>query len=85
MGVNLDGKTLSAWLQKSYGIGLKVRHCQRLFRHLQVRLRTPRPVLAQADSRRQKKNKKASEIDEGRGDRPVDEVHFQQQGSRCRM
>jgi hypothetical protein len=77
--VNLDGKTLSAWIQKSYGIELKVRQCQRLFRHLQVRLRKPRPVLAKADPRWQKKHKKTSEIDEGRRDRPVDEVHFQQQ------
>jgi transposase len=59
MGVNLwDGKTLSAWIEKSYGIELKVRQCQRLFRHLRFRLRKPRPVLAKADPGRQKKHKK---------------------------
>ena len=34
MRVNLwDGKTLSAWIEKTYGIQLGVRQCQRLFRH----------------------------------------------------
>jgi len=33
MLVNLwDGKTLSAWIAKTYGIELQVRQCQRLFR-----------------------------------------------------
>jgi len=61
MRVNLwDGKTLSAWIEKSYGIELKVRQCQRLFRQLEFRLRKPRPVLARADPVRQKKHKKNS-------------------------
>src|ERR1700734_2987355 len=35
MRVNLwDGKTLSAWIGKTYGIQLGVRQCQRLFRQL---------------------------------------------------
>ena len=59
MRVNLwDGKTLSAWIEKTYGIQLKVRQCQRLFRQLEFRLRKPRPVLAKADPARQKKHKK---------------------------
>src|ERR1035441_7319789 len=33
MRVNLwDGKTLPAWIDKTYGVGLGVRQCQRLFR-----------------------------------------------------
>ena len=62
MRVNLwDGKTLSAWIDKTYGIQLGVRQCQRLFRQLEFRLRKPRPVLARADPARQKKHKKNSE------------------------
>lgn len=61
MRVNLwDGKTLSAWIEKSYGIQLRVRQCQRLFRQLEFRLRKPRPVLARADPARQKRHKKNS-------------------------
>jgi transposase len=61
MRVNLwDGKTLSAWIEKTYGIQLGVRQCQRLFRQLDFRLRKPRPVLARADPARQKKHKKNS-------------------------
>src|SRR5215467_2233934 len=55
-----DGKTLSAWIDKSYGIKLGVRQCQRLFRQLDFRLRKPRPVLARADAGRQKRHKKNS-------------------------
>jgi transposase len=59
MRVNLwDGKTLSAWIEKTYGIQLRVRQCQRLFRQLEFRIRKPRPVLAGADPRRQKRHKK---------------------------
>jgi len=61
MRVNLwDGKTLSAWIEKTYGIELGVRQCQRLFRQLDFRLRKPRPVLARADPAQQKKHKKNS-------------------------
>lgn len=62
MQVNLwDGKTLSAWIEKEYGIQLGVRQCQRLFRHLDFRLRKPRPVLAKANPAWQKRHKKNSE------------------------
>ena len=62
MRVNLwDGKTLSAWIEKEYGIRLGVRQCQRLFGRLDFRLRKPRPVLAKADAGRQKRHKKNSE------------------------
>jgi transposase len=61
MRVNLwDGKTLSAWIEKTYGIPLGVRQCQRLFRQLDFRLRKPRPLLARADPLRQKAHKKNS-------------------------
>jgi transposase len=61
MRVNLwDGKTLSAWIEKTYQIHLGVRQCQRLFRQLDFRLRKPRPLLARADPARQKVHKKNS-------------------------
>jgi transposase len=61
MRVNLwDGKTLSAWIEKTYEIQLGVRQCQRLFRQLDFRLRKPRPLLARADPARQKVHKKNS-------------------------
>jgi transposase len=62
MRVNLwDGKTLSAWIERTYGIQLGVRQCQRLFRQLEFRLRKPRPVLAKADPARRKAHKKNSD------------------------
>ena len=61
MPVNLwDGKTLSAWIDKEYGIQLGTRQCQRLFRQFEFRLRKPRPMLAKADPGRQKAHKKNS-------------------------
>ena len=61
MRVNLwDGKTLSAWIERTWGTQLGVRQCQRLFRQLEFRLRKPRPVLARADPARQKAHKKNS-------------------------
>jgi len=53
-----DGKTLSGWIEKTYGVELRVRQCQRLFRQLGFRLRKPRRVLARADPARQKAHKK---------------------------
>ena len=44
-----DGPLLSAFVQKQFGVTLKVRQCQRLFRQLGFRLRKPRPEIAQAD------------------------------------
>lgn len=61
MPVNLwDGKTLAAWIEKTYGIQLGVRQCQRLFRQFGFRLRKPRPVIAKANPARQKAHKKNS-------------------------
>src|SRR2546427_10779112 len=50
-----DGKTLSAWIEKTYGIQLGVRQCQRVFRQFAFRLRKPPPLLARAAPRRPKK------------------------------
>src|ERR1700687_932656 len=62
MRVNLwDGKTLSAWIDKTYGVQLGVRQCQRLIRPFDFRLRKPWPVLRRAEPARQKKLKKNSE------------------------
>lgn len=59
--VNLwDGKALSEFIQQRFGVNLGVRQCQRLFRQLGFRLRTPRPVIARADPERQAEYKKNS-------------------------
>ncbi len=44
-----DGPLLSSFLEKQFGIVLRARQCQRLFRRLGFRLRKPRPEIAQAD------------------------------------
>src|SRR6202163_3216535 len=44
MRVNLwDGKTLSAWIEKTFGIGLGVRPCRRLVRQFTLLLRKLTP------------------------------------------
>jgi len=59
LGGNLwDGKTLSAFIAKRFGVELGVRQCQRLFRQLDFRLRKPRPVIAHADPEQQRAFKK---------------------------
>lgn len=57
-GVLWDGKMLSAFIKKRYGVKLGVRQCQRLFRKFGFRLRKPRPVLAHADPEQQQVFKK---------------------------
>ena len=44
-----DGPLLSSFLAKRFGVTLRARQCQRLFRRLGFRLRKPRPEVAQAD------------------------------------
>ncbi|KKM63293.1 hypothetical protein LCGC14_1512910 [marine sediment metagenome] len=56
-----DGKTLSEFIHRQFGIDIGVRQCQRLFRQLGFRLRKPRPVIAKADPEKQKRHKKNSE------------------------
>lgn len=53
-----DGKLLSHFIKKQFGIELGVRQCQRLFRQFGFRLRKPRPLIAKADSELQKDFKK---------------------------
>lgn len=53
-----DGKTLSRYLDQQFGVDLKARQCQRLFRQLGFRLRKPRPLIAQADPHAQATHKK---------------------------
>jgi transposase len=49
-----DGKTLSAFILKEWGLALGVRQCQRLFQQLDFRFRKPRPVIAHADPEEQR-------------------------------
>ena len=55
-----DGKTISLFIQQSWGASLGVRQCQRLFRDLGFRFRKPRPKMAHADPKRQAAYKKTS-------------------------
>ncbi len=57
-----DGKTLSRYLDQKFGVDLKARQCQRLFRQLGFRLRKPRPLIAQADPQAQATHKKTPRI-----------------------
>jgi transposase len=45
-------------LEQKFGVELKARQCQRLFRQLGFRLRKPRPLIAQADPQAQATHKK---------------------------
>jgi transposase len=53
-----DGKTLSAFIKKQFGVAIGVRQAQRMFRHFGFRLRKPRPLIAKADPELQKEYKK---------------------------
>lgn len=59
--VNLwDGKALSKFIAKQWGIPLGVRQSQRLFRQFGFRLRKPRPKIAHADPQEQEEYKKTT-------------------------
>ena len=60
-----DGKLLSHHLGQAYGVDLKVRQCQRIFRHLGFRLRKPRPLIAKADPEEQVSFKKTAKTGKG--------------------
>src|SRR5277367_2492825 len=60
-----DGKMLSAFLDQRFGVKLKVRQCQRLFRQLGFRLRKPRPLIAHADAQAQSAYKKTPQVGQG--------------------
>jgi transposase len=53
-----DGRLLSHHLERTFGVRLGVRQCQRLFRQFGFRRRKPRPVIAKADPETQRAYKK---------------------------
>jgi transposase len=53
-----DGKGLSEFIKKRYGITLGVRQSQYIFKSLGFRLRKPRPLIARADPEVQEEYKK---------------------------
>jgi transposase len=53
-----DGKSLSAHIEKRYGIIMKTRTCQRLFRQLGFTLRRARPVVSRANEEKKAESKK---------------------------
>jgi transposase len=53
-----DGKSLSAYIEKQYGIILKTRACQRLFHKLGFSLKRARPVVARANEEKKVESKK---------------------------
>ena len=55
-----DGKVLSAWIEREYGVHLGVRQCQRMFRRLHFRLRKPRPMIGKGEPAVQQQHKKNS-------------------------
>lgn len=59
-GVLWDGKGLSEFIRKRYGVVLGVRQCQYMFKSLGFRLRKPRPLIARADPELQEEYKKTS-------------------------
>lgn len=63
-----DGKLLSHHLDARYGVRLRVRQCQRLFRQFGFRQRKPRPVIAHADPNAQRAYKKTAPSRRRRGD-----------------
>lgn len=67
-----DGKLLSYHLERSYGIALGVRQCQRLFGRLGFRLRKPRPLIANADPALQEGFKKTAKSGKRPGRRPLE-------------
>ena len=63
-----DGKMLSAFLERHFGVELKPRQCQRLFHKLGFRLRKPRPVIAHAGPQEQAAYKKTRSVGKRRKD-----------------
>jgi transposase len=62
-GAIWDGKLLSAFIQKEFGITLGIRQCQRMFRQLGFRMRKPRPMIAHANPEVQDVFKKSPKMD----------------------
>jgi transposase len=59
-----DGKSLSQYLKREFDVQLEARQCQRLFRQLGFRLRTPRPQIASPDPVKQAAYKKTAAMGE---------------------
>jgi transposase len=55
-----DGKSLSAFIRKDFGIKMGIRQCQRLFSQLGFRMKKPRPMIARSNTEIQKMFKKKS-------------------------
>ncbi len=55
-----DGKTLSHYIEKEFGVIIKVRQCQRLFKKLGFSLKRARPMMANGDPEKKAMSKKTS-------------------------
>lgn len=66
-----DGKGLAALIKERYGVTLKVRQCQYMFKSFGFRRRKPRPLIARADPERQAAYKKTSTSRRQQKDRSV--------------
>lgn len=53
-----DGKGLAAFIKERYGVTLKVRQCQYMFKFFGFRRRKPRPLIARANPELQERYKK---------------------------
>ena len=67
VGHDWDGRLLSEHLRRSHGVKLGVRQCQRLFGEMGMRLRKPRPQLAQSEPDRVEAFKKTAPSGQPRG------------------
>lgn len=59
-----DGKMLSWYIKKEFGVDISVRHCQKMFHELGFRFRKPRPVIASGDDFKRSKFKKNASYDD---------------------
>jgi transposase len=53
-----DGKSLSAYIERHYGVILQTRACQRLFHELGFSLKRVRPMVARAPMKKRKRRQK---------------------------
>jgi transposase len=60
-----DGKLLSAFILREFGIILGIRQCQRIFHQLGFRMRKPRPMIAHANPVFQDAFNKSPKMDRG--------------------
>ena len=59
-----DGNLLSEFISEKFGVNLKIRQCQRIFRQLGFRYRKPRPMIAGTEQSVKDVYKKTKRIDE---------------------